>query len=80
MQWLMAHVLELDIIFFIVLFISGMAAFLTNGLGLTKFELNFIWQGVSTLMGAGVFSSVKYIADSWKNSEQGVNPYGGGKE
>lgn len=75
MNYIMTHVLEITILCYLLLFCSGMVAWVLNGIGIAKFDLGFVWQGVSTLFGPGVFGSIKYIADSGLNSDKGVSPY-----
>jgi len=75
MNFITKHILEITILCYLFLFCAGMSGWFTNGMGWTKFDLGFIWQGVTTLFGPGVFGSIKYLADSGLNSEKGANPY-----
>ncbi len=75
MNYITKHILEITALCYLFLFACWVIGYFSNALCGTKFEINSAWQGLGTLFGAGVFSSVKYLADSWKNSEQGVNPY-----
>lgn len=75
MTFIAKHFLEIVCINCLFLFWVGMIGFITNGLGWTKFDLDFIWKGISTLLGAGTLSSIKYITDSFLNSEKGKGPY-----
>ncbi len=75
MNFITKHILEITVLCYLFLFVCWTIGYFANGLFGTKFEISSALQGIITLFGAGVFSSIKYLADSWKNSEQGVNPY-----
>lgn len=75
MKWIERNMLSLVACSYVLLFFLGIGAFILNGLFGFKFQLDFIWNGIGALSGAGFFSAVKYVTDSCKNSEQGVTPY-----
>ena len=75
MNFITKHILEITALCYLLLFLCWVIGYFSNALYGTKFEINSAWQGMASLFGSGVFSSIKYLADSWKNSEQGVNPY-----
>jgi len=75
MNYIARHMVDLAALGFLSLFASWHIGFYLNGLYGYRFELNSVWQGISTLMGAGVFGSIKYIADSWLNSARGEKVY-----
>lgn len=60
---------------FMLLFLFWAIGYFANALVGTKFDIRSCWDGFTTLGGAGVLATVKYIMDSWKNSNNGVNPY-----
>ena len=60
---------------FLLLFLSWLAGYYANGLLGTHFDLASCWGGVGAVSGGGVLAAVKYIADSWGNSEKGQMPY-----
>ena len=60
---------------FMLLFLFWSVGYFANALYGTKFDIRSCWDGFTTLGGAGVLAIVKYIMDSWKNSNNGVNPY-----
>ena len=60
---------------FLLLFLFWTIGYFANALLGMKFEIRSCWDGFTTLSGAGVLAMVKYIMDSWKNSEDGTNPY-----
>ena len=63
---------------FLLLFLFWTIGYFANALLGTKFDIRSCWDGFTTLGGAGILAMVKYIMDSWKNSEDGQKPYGGG--
>jgi len=75
MEFVSKRMIELAALGFLSLFASWHIGFYLNGLYGYRFELGSVWQGISTLMGAGVFGSIKYIADSWLNSARGECVY-----
>ena len=60
---------------FLLLFLSWLIGYYANGLLGTHFDLASCWGGVGAVSGGGVLAAVKYIADSWSNSEKGQMPY-----
>lgn len=60
---------------FLLLFLSWLIGYYANGLLGTHFDLASCWGGVGAVSGGGVLAAVKYIADSWGNSERGQMPY-----
>jgi hypothetical protein len=65
---------------FLLLFLFWSVGYWANALYGTKFDLRSCWDGFTTLGGAGVLAMMKYVMDSWKNSNDGDNPYDGGNE
>lgn len=61
---------------FLLLFLSWLIGYYANGILGTHFDLASCWGGVGAVSGGGVLAAVKYIADSWGNSEKGQMPYG----
>ena len=51
--------------------------YFANAIWGMHFEIKSCWDGFTTLGGAGVLAMVKYVMDSWKNSENGSQPYEG---
>ena len=60
---------------FLLLFLSWLIGYYANGIFGTHFDLASCWGGVGAVSGGGVLAAVKYIADSWSNSEKGQMPY-----
>ena len=54
---------------FLLLFLFWTIGYFANALWGMKFEIRSCWDGFTTLSGAGVLAMVKYIMDSWKNSD-----------
>ena len=69
------YLIEAIVITFLVLFLSWWVGYICNGLFGTKFDLKSCWDGFTALSGAGVLSAIKYVMDSWKNSNDGEKPY-----
>jgi len=65
------HLIEIFACMFLLLFIFWSIGYFGNALLGLKFDLASCWGGISALGGAGILASVKYCADSWKNSEDG---------
>jgi hypothetical protein len=65
---------------FLLLFLFWTIGYFANALWGMKFEIRSCWDGFTTLGGAGVLAMVKYIMDSWKNSEDGAKPYEGSND
>ena len=62
---------------FLLLFLFWSIGYFANAIWGMHFEIKSCWDGFTTLGGAGVLAMVKYIMDSWKNSENGSQPYEG---
>ena len=60
---------------FLLLFLFWTIDYFANALLDIKFDISSCWDASTTLSGAGLLAMVKYIMDSWKNSEDGANPY-----
>ena len=60
---------------FLFLFASWGIGYYANALCGMHFDLASCWGGIGAVSGGGVLAAVKYIADSWPNSEQGRMPY-----
>ena len=65
---------------FLLLFLFWSIGYFANALYGMHFEIKSCWDGFTTLGGAGVLAMVKYIMDSWKNSEDGAKPYEGSND
>ena len=72
------YLIESIIAAFLLLFLFWGVGYWANALYGTKFDLRSCWDGFTTLGGAGVLAMLKYVMDSWKNSNDGDNPYDGG--
>ena len=75
MKGLQKYMIEAITGAFLLLFLFWTIGYFANALLGMKFEIRSCWDGFTTLSGAGVLAMVKYIMDSWKNSEDGTNPY-----
>ena len=75
MKGLQKYMIEAITGAFLLLFLFWTIGYFANALWDMKFEIRSCWDGFTTLGGAGVLAMVKYIMDSWKNSEDGANPY-----
>lgn len=75
MQIIRKYMLEIIAGAFLLLFLCWLIGYFADALYGMKFELKSCWDGFTTLGGAGVLAVVRYIMDSWKNSDDGVNPY-----
>ena len=60
---------------FLLLFLSWLIGYYANGIFGTHFDLASCLGGVGAVSVGGVLAAVKYIADSWSNSEKGQMPY-----
>ena len=69
------YLLEIFAGMFLFLFMCWMVGYFGNGLFNTKFDLNSCWAGVASLGGAGTMATVRYLADSWWNTEKGQGVY-----
>jgi len=69
------HMIEIIAGAFLLLFLFWTIGYFANALCGMKFEIKSCWDGFTTLGGAGVLAVVRYVMDSWKNSDNGVNPY-----
>jgi len=69
------HMLDIIAGAFLLLFLFWAIGYFANALYGMRFDLKSCWDGFTTLSGAGFLASVKYIMDSCKNSDAGVNPY-----
>lgn len=75
MQNLQKHMLEAIAAAFLLLFIFWAIGYFANALAGAKFDIRSCWDGFTTLGGAGVLAIVKYVMDSWQNSNNGEQPY-----
>ncbi len=73
--YMVSHMIEIIAGAFLLLFAFWTVGYFANALYGYHFEIRSCWDGFATLGGAGVLSMIKYIMDSWKNSEQGCRPY-----
>lgn len=80
MQNLQKHMLEAIAAAFLLLFIFWAIGYFANALAGSKFDIRSCWDGFTTLGGAGVLAIVKYVMDSWQNSNNGEQPYNKVKE
>jgi len=69
------YMLEIIAGAFLLLFLFWAIGYWANALYGTKFDIHSCWDGFTTLGGAGILAVVRYIMDSWKNSDSGINPY-----
>ena len=69
------YLIEAIIAAFLLLFLFWSIGYWCNALYGMKFELKSCWDGFTTLGGAGVLAMIKYVMDSWKNSNDGDKPY-----
>ncbi|WP_427112459.1 hypothetical protein [Megasphaera sueciensis] len=75
LQKIHKHMLDIIAGAFLLLFLCWMIGYFADALYDMKFEIKSCWDGFTTLSGAGILAVVRYIMDSWKNSDNGVNPY-----
>ncbi|MBU2701702.1 hypothetical protein Ga0466249_002821 [Sporomusaceae bacterium BoRhaA] len=75
MNKIQQYLIEAIVAAFMLLFLFWAIGYWGNALYGMKFELKSCWDGFTTLGGAGVLAMIKYIMDSWKNSDDGKNPY-----
>lgn len=57
----------------VVVLVSWLYGYWSNGLYGTKFEINSCWQGISAC-GMGLVGLFKWLVDSTKNSPTGIYP------
>lgn len=65
------HFIETIAFMLILLFIFWSIGYFCNALFGMKFQIESCWAGFGTLGGAGVLGSIKYLADTFGNSERG---------
>ena len=69
------YIIEAIIFAFLILFADWNIGYWYNGVKSGAFDLKSCWDGFATLGGAGLMGIIKYITDSFKNSQQGHMPY-----
>lgn len=75
MKKVQKYLLEGLIAAFLLLFLFWAVGYWMNALCGAKFELKSCWDGVTTLAAPSMLAAIKYITDSWLNSQDGKKPY-----
>ena len=71
MTFLHDYMIQLFLLLIFFVFFSWSIGYYSNALFGTHFELQSCWAGLATVGSAGFIGMLKYLIDSWLNSEQG---------
>ena len=74
MHKIKTHIIEIFACMFLLLFIFWSVGYWANALFNMKFDLQSCWAGFALLTGPGLLAVLKYITDSWLNTNKGEKP------
>lgn len=74
MLFVRQHIIELVACGLVTVFVLWAIGYVANGLFNAKFQLESCWAGMAAIGSTGLIALLKYLTDSWLNTDKGVKP------